>query len=57
MRRTKLNEQNQTLSGKWCYGKTPMQTFLDSLYIAKEKMIGYELQKEVVEVSRYMTDN
>ena len=24
-------------SGKYCYGKTPMQTFLDSKYIALEK--------------------
>jgi len=23
--------------GRWCYGKTPMQTFLDSLELAKEK--------------------
>ena len=30
-------------SGKYCYGKTPMQTFEDSLHIAKEKMIGYNL--------------
>jgi hypothetical protein len=25
--------------GRWCYGKTPMQTFLDTLPIAKEKSI------------------
>ncbi len=24
--------------GRWCYGKTPMQTFLDGLPIAKEKL-------------------
>ena len=30
-------------SGKYCFGKTPMQTFRDSLHIAKEKMIGYNL--------------
>ncbi len=24
--------------GRWCYGKTPMQTFLDSLELAKEKL-------------------
>src|SRR6202012_3009278 len=23
--------------GRWCYGKTPMQTFLDSIPLAKEK--------------------
>jgi len=26
--------------GRWCYGKTPMQTFLDSLALAKEKLIA-----------------
>jgi transposase InsO family protein len=29
----------RTHQGKWCYGKTPMQTFLDALALAKEKMI------------------
>lgn len=26
--------------GRWCFGKTPMQTFLDSLPMAKEKMLA-----------------
>ena len=26
--------------GRWCYGKTPMQTWVDSLPIAKEKMLA-----------------
>ena len=26
--------------GHWCYGKTPMQTFCDSVPLAKEKMLG-----------------
>ena len=26
--------------GRWCFGKAPMQTFLDSLPIAKEKMLA-----------------
>jgi len=26
--------------GRWCYGKTPMQTFVDSLVLAKEKHIA-----------------
>jgi transposase InsO family protein len=36
-----LDEYNRTRphSGKYCYGKTPMQTFLDSLSLAKEKML------------------
>lgn len=33
------NEQ-RTHQGKWCYGKTPMQTFLDSAGIAREKTIA-----------------
>jgi hypothetical protein len=28
----------RTHSGKYCYGKTPMQTFLDSAHLAQEKM-------------------
>lgn len=26
-------------TGRWCYGKTPMQTFLDSAHIAREKSL------------------
>ena len=25
--------------GRWCFGKTPMQTFLDALPLAKEKLM------------------
>jgi transposase InsO family protein len=41
-----IREYNQERphSGKYCFGKTPMQTFVDSLELAKEKMIGYTLQ-------------
>lgn len=41
-----LQEYNEvrTHTGKYCYGKTPMQTFIDSLPMTKEKMIGYNLQ-------------
>lgn len=41
-----LKEYNEvrTHTGKYCYGKTPMQTFIDSLPMTKEKMIGYNLQ-------------
>jgi transposase InsO family protein len=28
----------RTHQGRWCYGKTPMQTFVDSLPVAKEKL-------------------
>ena len=26
--------------GRWCFGKTPMQTFLDATPLAKEKIIA-----------------
>jgi transposase InsO family protein len=32
----------RTHQGRWCYGKTPMQTFRDSIGMAKEKMIAAE---------------
>lgn len=31
-------------SGKYCFGKTPMQTFLDSIPLAKEKMLDRTVQ-------------
>jgi Integrase core domain len=36
-----LAEYNETRphQGRWCYGKTPMQTFLDSVPSAKEKLL------------------
>jgi hypothetical protein len=37
-----VNKYNteRTHTGKHCYGKTPMQTFLDSIHLAKEKMLN-----------------
>ncbi len=37
--RTEYN-QARPHSGKYCFGKTPMQTFLDSLPLAREKMLN-----------------
>jgi transposase InsO family protein len=36
-----LHEYNEVRShqGRWCYGKTPMPTFLDSVPLAKEKRL------------------
>ena len=36
-----VNEYNESRphQGRWCYGKTPMQTFLDMVPIAKEKLL------------------
>ena len=28
------------IRGRWCFGKTPMQTFLDALPMTKERMIA-----------------
>lgn len=38
----------RTHSGKYCYGKTPMQTFLDSMQLAKNKMLDtlHDTQRE-----------
>ena len=33
--------ENRPHSGKYCYGKTPMKTFEDSLPLAKAKMLQY----------------
>jgi len=39
-----MEEYNETRphQGRWCYGKTPMDTFRDSIDLAKEKMIAAE---------------
>jgi len=37
------NEQRPH-TGKYCFGKTPMQTFLDSIPLAKAKMLDSTLQ-------------
>jgi len=41
-----LREYNEERvhSGKYCYGKTPMRTFLDCLPMAKEKMLNQTVQ-------------
>ena len=36
--------ESRTHTGKYCYGKTPLDTFKDSLHIAKEKLIDFTLQ-------------
>jgi len=34
-------------SGRYCYGKTPMQTWNDSLHLAKEKLLNNQFQNVV----------
>jgi hypothetical protein len=36
---TKIRHSPAFEQGRWCYGKTPMQTFLDALPIAREKLL------------------
>jgi transposase InsO family protein len=38
---------NRTHSGKYCFGKTPMQTFLDSLHLAKDKMLDNKVNPQL----------
>jgi hypothetical protein len=37
-----LREYNEVRphQGRWCYGKTPLQTFVDSAPLAREKMLA-----------------
>lgn len=43
--------EERTHSGKYCFGKTPMQTFEDSVRLAKEKILDKTLQTEPVLLS------
>ena len=45
---TLLYNEVRTHQGRWCYGKTPMQTFLDSLPMAREKLIDQQSQPVAV---------
>jgi transposase InsO family protein len=36
----KTYNEERPHQGRWCFGKTPMRTFLDAIPIAKEKMIA-----------------
>ena len=35
----KAYNEERSHQGRWCFGKTPMQTFLDAKLLAKEKII------------------
>jgi len=47
----KSYNEERTHSGKYCFGKTPMQTFLDSMPLVREKMLNNTLQTEGVRLS------
>jgi len=36
----KVYNEERPHQGRWCYGKTPLQTFVDSVPLAKEKIIA-----------------
>lgn len=44
--------QERTHTGKYCYGKTPLQTFKDSIPLAKEKLIEYNELKSAFQSAR-----
>lgn len=37
---------NRTHTGKYCYGKPPMRAFLDSIHLAKVKMLGQAITQK-----------
>ena len=47
------NERTHT--GKYCYGKTPRQTWIDSLHLAKEKLLSNLYQNVVSPMIQQMT--
>lgn len=34
------HNENRPHQGRWCYGKTPLRTFVDTVPLAKEKMLA-----------------
>jgi hypothetical protein len=42
---TLLYNEARPHQGRWCFGKTPMQTFLDAMPMTKEKMIAASRQR------------
>lgn len=53
-----LNYYNndRTHTGKYCYGKTPMQTFKDSLPLAKDKLLEQIMQPYALNENKKMAD-
>ncbi|WP_390890870.1 hypothetical protein [Emticicia fluvialis] len=53
-----LNHYNtqRTQTGKYCIGKTPMQTFIDSLQLAKDKLLDEVFKIKTLEDNKKMTE-
>jgi transposase InsO family protein len=43
--------ENRPHQGKYCFGKTPMQTFLDSIHLAREKVLDATTAKSFQDVA------
>ena len=41
----KIYNETRPHSGKYCYGKTPEQTFLEGIKIAQQKIIGHKTEQ------------
>lgn len=50
------NLNDRTHTGKYCYGKTPMQTFKDSLPLAKDKLLEKIMQLYALNDNKKMAD-
>lgn len=53
-----LNTYNtlRTHTGKYCYGKTPMQTFIESMPLAREKQVGRNVNTAQVESGKTLVE-
>jgi transposase InsO family protein len=40
----KQHNEERVYSGKYCFGKTPIQTFLNSMALVKEKVLNHNVQ-------------
>jgi hypothetical protein len=43
----KYYNEERPHTGKHCYGKTPMQTWMDSIHLAKDKLLSSQYQNFV----------
>jgi hypothetical protein len=42
--------KERTHTGKFCFGKTPMQTFLETIHLAQEKALDQQSEKMILSV-------
>ena len=48
----KSYDEERPHSGRYCYGKTPMQTWTDSKHLAKEKMLPSDSSADLAAAAR-----